>query len=1119
MRLLLGVAASFAAAVLGTASLHAQVNGQGQTPYLGWTTFSEQSINPGFLTQATVQAQSDALKASGLQSHGFVYINIDSGWQGTFDGNGRPIPNTSSQTPTFPDIAALIAHIHANGQKVGIYWIPGIELPAIQGNYPILGTSYHTSDIATTPHAPGNAFADQTPGHEPYHDKIDFTQPGAQAYINSVVALWASWGIDAIKLDAVAPGSDNDSTSIDNRPDVAAYSAAIAASGRPMWLTISWALDKDYLSTWQQYANSRRIDEDVECEGGCGPYLTDWPHVIVRAYDEVGFEDAASSTLGWNDLDALDVGDGTLDGLTNDEKTSAINLWLMANSPINLGGDLTKLDSFATSAFTNDELLAVDQSGSPAVQMSGGFHQVWMSDPGNGTVYVALYNLNNFPDRVDVRWSELGFPNATAVRDLWTQADLGAFPDSFSAIVAPHGSRLLKVTPDDSITPVNPGTVYEAENATLSGGSQTASCSACSGGSKVGYIGGGAIVTFSNVNVPKAGVYRMQISAMTQGPRTLEYSVNGATGGSLNMGGGSYFLPQSSTVNVSLKAGNNTIVFSNPSGYGADLDRIIVGGDGKAFPDSFTVYEGEAATQAGTAVGAYNYSTRSSGGAYIGGMGNGPGNTVTFSNVNVPSTGMYQMELDYLVAGQRTFYVTVNGGTPYVLNLTGYSYADPLPFTMTIPLNGGSPNTIVFSNPNSGQYAPGLDLIAIQNGANTAPIISIPSGTYTSVQTVAITDTTPGAAIYYTTDGSTPTASSTLYTTPINVGSSETLTAIAIASGYPNSNLASATYTVNLTNVAAPIFTPPAGTYVGPQQIAISDAVSGATIYYTTDGSIPTTNSPVYASPIPVAANVTINAYATDSGYADSTVASAAYVINLPTVATPTFTPISGTYTSVQSVTIAEATAGATIYYTIDGSTPTTSSAVYSTPLTVGATETIKALATASGYLPSGTASAAYTINLPPPSISVSLTSPTLVIPRGGSGTVTMSVSGQNGLSGTVNFACGGLPSGVSCSFNPATVNVSGSSAGTTTLTVSATNSVAASMGIIAAVFGIGLLLFGRRQRRMIGTLAVLGIAALGLTMLSGCGGSTHPPVTSQVTITATSGGVTQTTPLLITVQ
>jgi len=236
-----------AVGLFAATGVNAQVNGVGQKPYLGWSTFSEQAIDGSFLTQANIQAQSDALHGSGLQEHGFKYINIDSGWQGGFDGNGRPIPNTT----TFPDVKALVDHIHANGQKAGIYWIPGIEQPAVDGNYPVLGTQYHTQDIVVTPHVPGNSFsAGQT---NPYHIKIDFTKPGAQDYINSVVNLFAFWGIDFIKLDGVTPGSYVDNLSIDSRPDVEAWSKAIAQSGRPIWLTVSWRLDQDYLSTWQQY--------------------------------------------------------------------------------------------------------------------------------------------------------------------------------------------------------------------------------------------------------------------------------------------------------------------------------------------------------------------------------------------------------------------------------------------------------------------------------------------------------------------------------------------------------------------------------------------------------------------------------------------------------------------------------------------------------------------------------------------------------------------------------------------------------------------------------------------------------------------------------------------------
>src|ERR1017187_756698 len=88
--------------------------------------------------------------------------------------------------------------IHNNGQKAGIYWIPGVEQPAWSANYPILGTPYALQDIVLQ-NTPGNAFSYGATA--PYHKKIDFTKPGAQEYVNSDVALFASWGVDFIKLD------------------------------------------------------------------------------------------------------------------------------------------------------------------------------------------------------------------------------------------------------------------------------------------------------------------------------------------------------------------------------------------------------------------------------------------------------------------------------------------------------------------------------------------------------------------------------------------------------------------------------------------------------------------------------------------------------------------------------------------------------------------------------------------------------------------------------------------------------------------------------------------------------------------------------------------------------
>jgi len=694
--------AAIAATHLTGVSTFAQVNNVGQKPYLGWSTFSEQTINSGFLTQANITAQSDALASSGLQAHGFQYINIDSGWMSTFDANGRPIP----AAPNFPDIKALIDHIHANGQKAGIYWIPGIEQPAVDGNYPILGTSYTTQQIVAIPLAQGNTFAGQLPN--PYHDKIDFTKPGAQEYINSVVDLFASWGIDLIKLDAVAPGSDVDSLAIDDRPDVAAWSKAIAQSGRPIWLTVSWALDQDYLGVWQQYSNARRIDQDVECEGRCAT-LTNWPRIYERFRDLPGWENAAGPVLGWNDLDSLDIGDGALDGLTNEEKQSALSLWALANAPIYLGGDLTKIDSFGKQLATNDEVLAIDQSGKSAKQLLDGDLEVWVTNLGNGSYYVGIFNMNATVTNARVPWSLLGFTTAVQVRDLWSHRNLGPTPVGFSTVLPAHGVRLLKVT-GVGYAPPSSSTAYEAESATLGGSAGIADCPVCSGGAKVGGLGLGAqnTVTFNNVYVPTAGEYLMQVNSMTEGLRSYLYSVNGGSFQTLNCGGGSFFLPAGTTVPVHLEKGMNTIQFGSPVSYPPDLDRIVISGRGDFPAPASTTYEAEVATLSGSVTG--GFSNYSSGLGKAGNIGAGAANSVTFSNVTVPVSGTYQLEIDYQTSGQRSFFMSINGAAATELDLNGSSFDDPAPSVLSVQLHAGT-NTISFANPTG--YAPDLDRIVV----------------------------------------------------------------------------------------------------------------------------------------------------------------------------------------------------------------------------------------------------------------------------------------------------------------------------------------------------------------------------------------------------------------------
>jgi len=230
---------------------------------------------------------------------------------------------------------------------------------------------------------------------------------------------------------------------------------------------------------------------------------------------------------------------------------------------------------------------------------------------------------------------------------------------------------------------------------------------------------------------------------------------------------------------------------------------------------------------------------------------------------------------------------------------------------------------------------------------------------------VTISDSTAGTTIYYTTNGTTPTTSSSIYSGSITVSASETLEAIAVETGYTNSPVTTATYTIAPAALPAPTFSPLAGSYTAAQLVTISDSTAGTTIYYTTDGTAPTTSSSVYSGSITVSASETLEAIAVATGYTNSPVATAAYTINISgtTLPAPSISPPAGIYTTAQSVTISDSTAGTTIYYTTNGTTPTTSSSVYSGSITVSVSETLEAIAVATGYSNSAATTAAYTIS------------------------------------------------------------------------------------------------------------------------------------------------------------
>jgi hypothetical protein len=253
-----------------------------------------------------------------------------------------------------------------------------------------------------------------------------------------------------------------------------------------------------------------------------------------------------------------------------------------------------------------------------------------------------------------------------------------------------------------------------------------------------------------------------------------------------------------------------------------------------------------------------------------------------------------------------------------------------------------------------------------------APTFSPVGGTFASPQNVSIQCATVGATIHYTTNGTDPSENSTVYSVPILVSVTTTIKAQAFNTKMEGSEIATATYTISIVvpRVATPTFNPAGGTFSLPQSVTLSCSTSGATIRYTIDGSEPTAGSLMYLNPVLVGATTTIKAKAFRTGMQDSNTASTTYIINIPRVATPTFNPLGGIYSRTQLVVIQCATSGATVRYATNGSDPSSSSPVYSSPIMVSANMTLKAKAFKSGMAESSTASATYAINIPPPKVA-----------------------------------------------------------------------------------------------------------------------------------------------------
>jgi hypothetical protein len=447
----LSTAPLVAISIASSPAAQAAASGPDHTPVMGWSSWSFQRLGAD---ARQVEGEARALVRTGLARAGYRYLNIDDGWyqcpgpQGpNVDAYGRWVVNSAAypSAGSKNGIQALAAYVHRLGLKFGIYETAGISSQAVKENTPILGTSYTADDIATT--KPQNNY--NCGGMR----KIDYSKPGAQAYVDSVVDELASWGADYIKLDGVTNS---------NGADVKAWQAAIHQSGRPMVLNITQGSYTIKLApVLKKYANQWEFAPDIEINGpdegsanACNnpPFteclsvfpLTSYRHWSDR-FGDVAQWQPYGGPCGFNDYDSIEVGNGTADsGMTLAASESQLSLWSLGSAPLILGGDLSKsvTNAFGTSAgitkrdyrlLTNRSVIEVDQDAIDASRIADvgtpgrkPGHEVFAKVERRGDAIVGLFNtttkLGSSAVSIDTTATAIGLPadpQGYLVQNLW----------------------------------------------------------------------------------------------------------------------------------------------------------------------------------------------------------------------------------------------------------------------------------------------------------------------------------------------------------------------------------------------------------------------------------------------------------------------------------------------------------------------------------------------------------------------------------------------------------------------------------------------------------------------------------------------------------------------------
>ncbi|QDU58906.1 family 43 glycosylhydrolase [Aeoliella mucimassa] len=433
------------------------------TPPMGWNSWDCYGSS---VTEAEVRSNAEFM-AEHLKQHGWQYVVVDIRWTVqnpatrpynqtdpvfTLDEHGRfiPAPNRFPSSQDGAGFKPLADYVHSLGLKFGIHLMRGLPKAAIDPalgapaeGYPIADSQFTTRDVPVTDQG-ANWLRDMRGVRK---------SPAGQAYFDSMFKLYASWGVDYVKVDDLnnpyaQPGEKNY-----HADEIEMLRTAIDRCGRSIVLSTSpGPTPLDHASHIHDHANLWRVSND---------FWDDWP-ALRRQFRQLQLWTPYRSEGHWPDGDMLPLGRLAIRGerggerttrFTPEEQQTLITAWAIARSPLMFGGDLPTSDQETIDLITNPEVLAVNQHGSRPQQVWRDASRIlWVSDAPDhvaaGGKYLAVFNIaddnESFDDRLDPKW--LGLAPGVEVRDLWTRQDLGKVAETLSIPTPPHGSRLLLVT-------------------------------------------------------------------------------------------------------------------------------------------------------------------------------------------------------------------------------------------------------------------------------------------------------------------------------------------------------------------------------------------------------------------------------------------------------------------------------------------------------------------------------------------------------------------------------------------------------------------------------------------------------------------------------------------------